>query len=125
MLPFNNDAKKLEDYVLKFYESKPEKLHYSGPVPVSMATTEKSHKSIQDMFQIVQDAYQASTDKNMKKFMSIRNGLMKKIQPFKQEMMDCIWASTTPQGGEKCADDFIRRVRTEGFHIAQKMADNI
>lgn len=125
MLPLNGDSKKLEEYVMKFYEKKPVREHYSGPVPVSMETTKKSHKAIESMFQIVQGAYQAGTDKSMPKFMGLRNGLMGKIKPFKNEMMECIWASRTPQEGEKCAEIFIEKIRTRGFAMAQEMADKL
>lgn len=125
MLPFNNNKQKLEEYVLKFYENKPKKDHYDGPVPVSMETTQKSHKAIEDMFAIIQKEFDQSNERSTRKLNYLRNSMMSSIKPFQNQLMECIWASTTPEEGEKCADIFIQKIKKDGFTTAQKIADSI
>ena len=126
MLPFRGDAEKLKEYTENFFKNKPPMEGYDGPVPVSMETTEKSHFAIQSMFGVVQKKFNATPNKQTHAlFMSLRQKLMASLTPFKHDMMDCLWKAKTPAEGEKCADQFITRVLTEGAANAKKLADQI
>jgi hypothetical protein len=116
---------KLNAYVENFYKNKPKKDHYSGPIPVSFEMTQKSHVAIKSMFDICQQKFNSMETKDPNVFKRTRMTLFQSLKPFQNELNDCIWASNNIQEGEACAERFIQRVTTEGYHFATELAKKI
>lgn len=119
------DASKVQEYIENFYRNKPPKEHFSGQVPVSLDTTNNAHNAVTQMFRIVEQAFLQKEDKNAAQCNQLRHTLLAYIKPIKQELYDCIFEANSVEEGEKCADNYIRRICTEGFAYARDLSNKI
>jgi len=115
-------SEQIDAYIENFYKNKPVRAHYNGPVPVNREMTDKSHMAIKSMFDICQQKFNKLSTKDADLFRDTRMNLFKALGPFKNELNDCVWASKTPKEGEACAEQFILRITTDGFKVAEELS---
>ena len=119
------DEEKLEKYINDFYTNKPSREHFNGMVPVKKKIQDEVSSSISKMFMIVKDAFEDTQTAEPERAMFYRKELMNMLKPWNERLNDCIFEANTREEGEKCAEEFLHKVLSEGFARAHQMADSL
>ena len=117
----------MEQYIKKFYENKPKRDCYNGPIPVSFNTQMKTEQIVKEYFGICQRKFdEIENEKRDLHYMkSFRTKLMTQLKDYQNNLNDCIWKTNNAEEAEKCADDFMKKVVSEGYVFAYKLSQDI
>lgn len=119
------DEKKLEKYIKNFYENKPKREHFNGMVPVNKEYQIMVQSAMGKMFGLVDSAMRENNCYDSKKQGFFKGELMKMINPWKNKLNNCIFESDTPEEGEKCAEEFLKKILGEGISRAEQMSNSL